>query len=95
MTVTPKIDIAAEMLESSIELFLRGDSFHSSLHLASGAEALLNVCARNVALPGGALTPNFDQVKAMLVEVLGLEAEQDNVRAEKWTYDRLVGPRAL
>jgi hypothetical protein len=39
------------------------------------------------------LTPNFDQVKAMLVEALGPETEHNRVRAEKWAYDRLVGPK--
>lgn len=29
----------------------------------------------------------------MLVEALGPETEQDNVSAEKWAYDRLVGPK--
>ena len=101
VTATPKLEIAAEMLERSIELFLRGDSYHSALHLAGAAEEILNVYARSIELPGGkTLAPSFDQMKAALTEALAPKtehekgkAEHEKGKAEKWAHDRLTDPK--
>ena len=94
VTTTPKLEIATEMLERGIELFLRGDSYHSALHLAGAAEEILNVYARTIELPDGRLVaPSFDQMKATLVEALAPTTEHERVRAEKWAYDRLTDPK--
>ena len=91
---TPKLEIAIEMLERGIELYLRGDSYHSALHLAGAAEELLNVYARSMVLPDGArLAPSLDQLKAALVAGLTPKTDQEILRAEKWAHDRLTDPR--
>ena len=46
----PKHAIAGEHLDRAIELYLRGDSFYSALHLGGAAEEILNVYAREVSL---------------------------------------------
>ena len=94
ITATFKLDIAAEMLERSIELYLRGDSYHSALHLAGAAEEILNVYARSMQLPDGrSITPSFDQMKEMLVQALSPKTEDEKLKAEKWAYSRLTDPK--
>jgi len=55
VTSTPKLSIAVEFLERAIELHLRGNSYHSAIHLAGAAEELLNVYTREIELDRGEL----------------------------------------
>ena len=54
-TSTPKLSIAVEFLKRVMELHLRGNSYHSAIHLAGAAEELLNVYTREIELDRGEL----------------------------------------
>lgn len=86
----PKHDVALELLDRSIELYLRGDSFYAALHLAGAAEELLAVYARAIPIaPAVALSPAFDQMKEAIVSLISPQSPAERIDAEKWAHDRL------
>ena len=86
----PKHEVACELLERAIELYLRGDSFYSALHLGGAAEELLSVYAREVQVtPTSRLIPAFDQMKAAIVAFSGASTPCEIKEVEKWACDRL------
>lgn len=90
----PKHEVACELLERAIELYLRGDSFYSALHLGGAVEELLSVYAREVQVaPTSALIPAFDQMNTAIVASSGASTASEIKEAEKWAYDRLSDPK--
>ena len=55
VTSTPKLSIAVEFLERAIELHLRGNSYHSAIHLAGAVEKSVNIYTREIKLDRGEL----------------------------------------
>jgi len=93
-TDVPKYAVAMEHLDRAIELYLRGDSFYSALHLGGAAEEILNVYAREVD-PGalGAMKPAFDQFKEAVLRLFGPCTPKEESETEKWIFDRMTDAR--
>lgn len=92
--VTPKTDIACEFLSRAIELYLRGDSYASSLHLAGAAEELLAVIVR--ALPdatGAAGKTALDQMKEAIVAISQPSTAQEALATAEWAHRRMTDPK--
>ena len=86
----PKHHVALELLDRSIELYLRGDSFYAALHLGGAAEELLAVYARGIPItPTTTLAPAFDQMKELVVALISPQSPAERNDAEKWAHDRL------
>lgn len=86
-----KSDVALELLERAIELYLRRDSYYSALHLGGAAEEVLAVYAREVKTsPTTTLAPAFDQFKDGVLKILSPSSPEDTAKAEKWIYDRMT-----
>lgn len=87
--VVPKYTASLELLSRAIELYLRGDSYYSALHLAGAAEEVLAVYVRE--LPPEPLLGNgstSDQMKQAFVALSAPESPQDQKSLEKWFHDR-------
>jgi hypothetical protein len=85
----PKYTASLELLSRGIELYLRGDSYYSALHLAGAAEEVLAVYARE--LPPEPLTGNgsaTDQMKQAFIALSAPTSPQDQKSLEKWFHDR-------
>ena len=89
-SAVPKSEVACELLDRAIELYLRGDSYYAALHLGGAAEEVLAVCTREVPAVGGTfMKPAFDQMKEFIVALSSPTSEQEARRIEKWAYDRV------
>ena len=85
----PKYSASLELLARGIELYLRGDSYYSALHLAGAAEEVLAVYARE--LPPEPLSGSgsvSDQMKHAFVALSAPASPQDQKSLEKWFHDR-------
>lgn len=90
----PKHTIAIQHLDRAIELYLRGDSYFSALHLGGAAEEILNVYAREVDLgASGAMKPAFDQFKDAVVKLSAPATPDELLATEKWIHDRMTQAR--
>ena len=88
---TPKHEVACELLDRAIELFLRGDSYYSALHLGGAAEELLSVYAREThATSSSMLVPAFDQMKEAVVALCTPCTEYERTKADKWVHNRMM-----
>jgi hypothetical protein len=86
-----KFEVALELLERAIELYLRRDSYYSALHLGGAAEEVLAGYAREVKTsPTTTLAPAFDQFKAAVLKISGPSSPEDAAKTEKWVYDRMT-----
>jgi hypothetical protein len=86
----PKHEVACELLERAIELYLRGDSYYAALHLGGAAEEVLSVCAREVMFSSGVpMKPAFDQIKDGVVALSRPSSVSERKAVEKWAHDRL------
>lgn len=94
LSTIPKHAVALEHLDRAIELYMRGDSFYSALHLGAAAEEILNVYAREVDLGSlGAMKPAFDQIKDAVVALSAPMTLKEKAETEKWIYDRMTDAR--
>lgn len=90
----PKHAIATEHLARAIELYLRGDSFYSALHLGAAAEEILAVYARDIEIsPTETLKPSFDQFKEAVLALSAPCTPAERAKTEKWIHDRMTGAR--
>jgi hypothetical protein len=92
--VVAKTEIACEYLSRAIELYLRGDSFASALHLAGAAEELFAVLVR--AIPdakGAAGKATLDQMKELIVAVSKPGTSQEAREIEDWAHRRMTDPK--
>jgi hypothetical protein len=88
VTSVPKPEVALELLDRAIELYLRGDSYYAALHLGGAAEEVLSVCAREVSVNSTAtLKPAFDQMKDAIVALSAPASPDEKRKAEKRVYD--------
>lgn len=87
----PKYAAALEMLSRGIELYLRGDSYYSSLHLAGAAEEVLAVYVRELppdkAHGAGSVS---DQLKQAFLALSEPGASRDEDDLGKWFHNRNV-----
>ena len=89
-TVPQKSEVACELLDRAIELFLRGDSYYAALHLGGASEEILTVYAREVPLSDGTFMEHtFDQMKRAIVALSHPTSEFEARRSEKWAHDRM------
>ena len=87
--VVPKYAASLELLERGIELYLRGDSYYSALHLAGAAEEVLAVYARE--LPADQLSGTgsaSDQMKQAFLALSQPDSPRDEESLAKWFHDR-------
>jgi len=85
----PKYTASLELLSRGIELYLRGDSYYSALHLAGAAEEVLAVYVRE--LPPETLSGTSsasDQMRHAFVALSAPDSPQDRESLEKWFHDR-------
>jgi hypothetical protein len=85
----PKFTAALELLERGIELYLRGDSYYSALHLAGAAEEVLAVYVRS--LPSEPPSPTgsaADQLQEAFIALSSPASAQEREAAAKWFHDR-------
>lgn len=88
---TAKHDIACELLARAIELYLRGDSYFSAIHLAGAAEEVLSVMVRELPTPtGGRGKAIFDQIKDLVVAISAPATAKEAAQTEKWIHDRMT-----
>lgn len=86
-----KFDVALELLERAIDLYLRRDSYYSALHLGGAAEEVLAAYAREVKTsPTTTLVPAFDQFKDAVLKISASSSPEDAAKTEKWIYDRMM-----
>lgn len=76
-----KINIAAELLDRALDLYFRGDSYFSSLHLAGAAEEILG---NYVTRLGG--EPSFENTRSVAVAI----ADRSNDGAETITRRKMA-----
>lgn len=82
---TPKYLIALEHLDRSIELYLRGDSYYSALHLGGAAEEILAVYVREAQE-----SPAFDQFKEMVLAISSPVTPKEAEETKEWIYKRMT-----
>ena len=85
-----KLSAALELLDRSIELYLRQDSYLSALHLAGAAEEVLAVYVRDIPVDStqGAGSAS-GQFKKLFVAISGASSQKEIEVAEKWIHDRI------
>lgn len=89
-TVAQKSEVACELLDRAIELFLRGDSYYAALNLGGASEEILTVFAREVPLSEGTfIEPAFDQMKRAIIALSHPTSELEAKEYEKWAHDRM------
>ena len=85
----PKYTASLELLSRGIELYLRGDSYYSALHLAGAAEEVLAVYVRE--LPAdeahGAGSAS-DQLRQAFLALSEPGTRQDEESLRKWFHNR-------
>jgi len=85
----PKYTIALQHLERGIELYLRGDSYYSALHLAGAAEEIFKVYVR--ALPpaaGEAPRSASDQMQELFLELSSAISKSEREELSSWFHER-------
>lgn len=85
----PKYVASLEILSRAIELYLRGDSYYSALHLAGAAEEVLASHVRE--LPCELLSgvgSVSDQMKQAFVAFSDPASSKDKESLKKWFHDR-------
>jgi hypothetical protein len=85
----PKYAASLELLSRGIELYLRGDSYYSALHLAGAAEEVLAVYVRE--LPPNELQgagSASDQLKQAFLALSEPGTPRDEESLGKWFHDR-------
>jgi hypothetical protein len=88
-TAVPKYTASLELLSRGIELYLRGDSHYSALHLAGAAEEVLAVHVRELpSEPLSGIGSASDQMKQAFVALSDPASPQDQKSLEKWFHDR-------
>ena len=89
-----KHDIACEFLSRAIELYLRGDSYFSAIHLAGAAEEVLSVILRELPTQSGVRSQStFDQMKKLGVTLSAPATAEEAKQTEKWIHDRMTYPK--
>jgi len=87
--VVPKYAASLELLSRAVELYLRGDSYYSALHLAGAAEEVLAVYVRDLpADPSAGFGSASDQLKQAFLALSDPESPKDAHALEKWFHDR-------
>lgn len=85
----PKITAALELLERGIELYLRGDSYYSSLHLAGAAEEVFAVYVRDFPPePASVQGSASDQLQEAFIALYSPASAKERKAAAKWFHDR-------
>jgi hypothetical protein len=85
----PKFTASLELLSRGIELYLRGDSYYSALHLAGAAEEIFAVYVRELPPePLSGVGSASDQIKQAFVALSDPVCPQDKKSLEKWFHDR-------
>ena len=91
---TPQVGkhhIACEFLSRAIELYLRGDSYFSAIHLAGAAEEVLSVIVRELPTQSGAPSQStFDQMKELAVALSAPPTAEAAKQTEKWIHERMT-----
>jgi len=87
--VVPKYAASLELLSRGIELYLRGDSYYSALHLAGAAEEVLAVYVRELPLyeayEAGSAS---DRMKQAFLALSEPGTPRDEETLGKWFHDR-------
>jgi len=87
----PKHAIAMEHLERAMELYQRGDSYYSALHLGAAAEEILAVYARDTQISSTqTLKPSFDEFKEAVFALSAASSPAEQAKTEKWIHDRMT-----
>ena len=85
----PKYAGSLELLSRGIELYLRGNSYYSALHLAGAAEEVLAVYVRDLpADPSSGVGSASDQLKQAFLALSDPDSPKDAEALEKWFHDR-------
>ena len=85
----PKYTASLELLTRAIELYLRGDSYYSALHLAGAAEEVLAVYVRDLpADPSSGVGSASDQLKQAFLALSDPASPTDKEALEKWFRHR-------
>lgn len=85
-----KYIVALELLERAIELYMRGDSYYSALHLGGAAEEVLAVYVR--AMPPSVSSNQksaADQFKDAFLAFSSPASSEERDETEKWIHDRM------
>lgn len=78
-----------ELLSRGIELYLRGDSYYSALHLAGAAEEVLAVYVRDLPADSSSGVGSVsDQLKEAFLAMSETGSPTDTKALEKWFHDR-------
>ncbi len=87
---TPKYVAALELLSRAIELYLRGDSYYSALHLAGAAEEILAVYVRDLPEQSASgIGSSSDQLKKAFVALPApMLSEKDKKARGQWFHHR-------
>jgi len=87
----PKQEVACELLARAIELYLRGDSYYSAIHLAGAAEEVFAVLVREVAAATGVPgKPTIDQMKDAIVALATPATSAEAKAIEDWAHHRMT-----
>ena len=90
----PKHKVALELLERAIELYLRGDSYYSALHLGGAAEEVFAVYIRDLKDQLPAETkPASDQMKEAFLVYKSPGSPRERAVAEKWIHNRMFAAK--
>ena len=85
----PKYTASLELLSRAIELYLRGDSYYSALHLAGAAEEVLAVYVRDLSTDSSSGVGSVsDQLKQAFVALSDPTSPKDEKAIKKWFHDR-------
>ena len=83
--------MACELLSRAIELYLRGDSYYSAIHLAGAAEEVLAVLVRNLPTESGESDKApIDHMKAAIVAFSSPTTTEEANQIENWAYNRMT-----
>ena len=85
----PKYAASLELLSRAVELYLRGDSYYSALHLAGAAEEVLAVYVRELRPDSwSGVGSASDQQKQAFLALSDPASPKDTATLEKWFHDR-------
>jgi hypothetical protein len=89
-----KHEVACEFLSRAIELYLRGDSPYSAIHLAGAAEEIFSVLIRHLpARAGESTAAPIDQMKDAIRLISSPSTPEEGQRIEAWAYHRMTEPK--
>ena len=77
--------IAIEHLDTSIELYLRGDTYYSALHLAGAAEEIFAVYVREINK-----SPAFDEFQNIVLAFSSPTTPKEVEETKDWIYKRMT-----